>query len=256
MGLEHNPDKVSEQISWRHCFQKWLQSPAGERIRVAVRQEMRHYCHLSYADRIVQLAPMPLLPDIEREGAWWIHLASSQAQVLADYAFLPLQSERFSCVILAYCALYAEDMEQVMMEVARILAPEGYVFLLEVPSCVSWQQIRRERLGLVKATHTVLPAGLRRGIQRRWVRHAGLQLRRQRNMSIMPAMFPADWQGAMSSADRWLAPWLVPLGSCVLTIAQRRDVIPLFDRRRWGWSGAPLQAPRGSQWAKIRGESQ
>jgi SAM-dependent methyltransferase len=240
MGLKDSPENEFEQTVRADCLRRWYAGPQGAQILDALIREIASHCVLHFGDSLLELSPVSLVPKDRFGSAWTIRLGSEASDLRAEAHRLPLPAESFSCVILAHTCSDGDRAQRVIAEAARVLAPEGRLFLLESGSCPA------ARGGTLRAS---LPVGLQRGTHRRWVQQAGLSVRRQLALSLLSSRLPNRWHRALARVDRMGAPLLPALGSCVLTVAQRREVMPLSLGARWRSSRVPVRAAGGSQWA-------
>jgi len=257
MDLKHSPEEAFEQTPWQNCFQKWGESPLGQRIRQLLVAEIRRSIALRYSDRLLQIAPVDLLSASALQPAWVLRLLLQSmakpalarpempADIVADPGFLPLAPESFAGILLIQFGTSREERSQVIAEAVRVLAPEGYLFLLETNVC-------RSPLGSPWAlARASLPAGLRRRENRKQLQAAGLQVRRQLALTVLPGALPLRWQQVLANADARMAVWFPAAASCVLTVAQRRQPLPMAGGR-WRWTRQPAGAAGSSQWAWRR----
>jgi SAM-dependent methyltransferase len=240
MDLKHSPETAFHQVFRAHCLRDWMAGPQGQRVLDSLRRELESLCPLRFGDTLLELAPVGLVDPEWTRPAWTLQVGSEAAGLRADPERLPLASGVFSCVLLTHAGAGPDRAGAVIAEAARVLAPEGHLFLLGVAACPG--QVRG-------GPGSVVPAGLRRGAYRRWLEQAGLGVHRQLTLSLLPARLPASWHRRLGRADAVAAAWLPLLGSAVLTVARRRDVIPPSPRAaRLGWARPSVRAG-GSQWA-------
>ncbi|AGA34364.1 hypothetical protein TVNIR_2725 [Thioalkalivibrio nitratireducens DSM 14787] len=240
MDLKHSPEKRFHQASCADCLRGWYAGPQGRRVREALGREIRQRRPLHFGDSLLELAPVELVHGEWARMAWILRIGSEQAPLRTEIDRLPLSGKSFECVVLAHAGHLTEDVEPLVMEAARVLAPEGYLFLLDTTACADSGQSRWS---------PALPAGLWRRQYLRRLESAGLRVRRQQALSVLPAGLPGSWLRLLGRGDVLAAPWLPLLGSCVLTIAQRRETIPLTPRARWRRARMPVRAAGSSQWA-------
>lgn len=241
MGLKHSPQAAFDQASRVDCLRDWYSSPQGLSVQKALSRQLQTFCRPRFGDAWLEVGPLGLLRPEWAGPARTLH-ADPQSQMLrAQAGFLPLASETFSCVLLAHALGDADGAGAVIAEAARVLAPEGHLFLLESGHCSSSGR---------RGVRSALPLGLRRRRFRQLVGAAGLGVRRQAALTVLPAALPGGWHRRLHSFDAALSPWLPLLGSCLLTVARRRDLIPITPAAsRLRWSRGPLRADGTSQWA-------
>jgi SAM-dependent methyltransferase len=240
MDLKDSPENEFEQTARAGCLRRWYAGPQGQRVLEALVREIATHCVLHFGDTLLEVSPVSLVPKERFGPVWTVRVGSEAAELRAEGHRLPLPAESFSCVILAHVCTNPERAERVIAEAARVLAPEGRLFLLESGTC---SPAGGAMLG------APFPVGLQRGLHRRWVQQAGLSVRRQPALSLLSSRLPTGWHRALAGVDRLGAPWLPVLGTCVLTVAQRRDALPLSPRTRWRSLRMPVRAAGGSQWA-------
>ncbi|AHF00230.1 methyltransferase domain-containing protein [Thioalkalivibrio paradoxus] len=240
MDLKHSPEKTFHQASCADCLRDWYAGPQGRRVREVLGREIRQRQRLHFGDSLLELAPVEVVHSDWVRMAWILRIGPEQAPLRAETDRLPLPGKAFECVVLAHAGSLAEDVDALVMEACRVLAPEGHLFLLDTTAC---DRVPRSRWA------ASMPAGLRRRQHRRRLESAGLQVRRQQALSVLPAQLPGRWLRVLGRPDALASAWLPLLGSCVLTIAQRRESIPLTPRAGWRWPRMPVRAAGGSQWA-------
>ncbi len=240
MGLKDSPENAFEQTGRVSCLRRWYAGPQGQHVLEALVREIATHCVLHFGDALLEVSPVSLVSKDRFGSVWTVRVGSEAAELRAEDHRLPLPAESFSCVILAHACRDPEQAERVIAEAARVLAPEGRLFLLESGVCPPARGAKRG---------APFPVGLQRGLHRRWVQQAGLSVRRQPALSLLSSRLPPGWYRALARVDRLGAPWLPVLGTCVLTVAQRRDALPLSPSRRWRSLRMPVRAPAGSQWA-------
>jgi SAM-dependent methyltransferase len=240
MGLKDSPENAFEQTARADCLRRWYAGPQGQHVLEALVREITTHCVLHFGDMLLEVSPVRLVSQERIGSVWTVRVGSEVADLRAEADCLPLPAESFSCVILAHACTNPKRAAGVIAEAARVLAPEGRLFLLESGACSA---ARGSTPG------APFPVGLQRGLHRRWVQQAGLSVRRQPALSLLSSRLPPGWHRALAGVDRLGAPWLPALGTCVLTVAQRRDALPLSPRARWRSLRMPVRAAGGSQWA-------
>lgn len=229
------------QVFRANCLRDWFAGPQGQRVLASLRRELESICPLRFGDTLLELAPVGLMDPESTRPAWTLQVGSEAAALHAEPEQLPLASGVFSCVLLTHSGAAPERAGAVVAEAARVLAPEGHLFLLGLAACPGQA---------VGGLRSAVPAGLRRRAYRRSLEQAGLGVHRQLTLSLLPATLPASWYRRLGRVDAVAAAWLPVLGTCVLTVARRRDVMPLSPRAaRLGWSGPSVRAGGTSQWA-------
>ncbi len=241
MDLKHSPQAAFHQASRAECLRDWYSGPQGLGVHRALRRQLQIFCRPRFGDAWLEVGPLSLLRPEWTGPAQTLH-ADPQSQTLrAQAGFLPLSAETFSCVLLAHALGDANDSSAIIAEAARVMAPEGHLFVLESGHCNA-----SRRRGLRSA----LPLGLRRRKLRLLLEAAGLGVRRQVALTVLPAGLPAGWHRRLTNFDATVSPWLPLLGSCVLTVARRRDLSPIAPAAsRLRWSRGALRAGGTSQWA-------
>jgi len=240
MDLKHSPENGFQQTSCAEYLRGWYAAPQGRRVLETVLREIGDHRALRYGDALLEIAPVRLVDEEKVGPAWTLRVGSEAAALRADPLRLPLPAESIACVLLAHACTDPSGAGPLIAEAARVLAPEGCLLLLESGACAASGR---------HARGSALPPGMRRGVYRRWLEQAGLSVRGQSVLSVLPARLPSSWHRALGRADALAAPWFPMLGSCVLTIAQRRDLMPLSTRSRWRALRVPVRASGSSQWA-------
>jgi len=241
MDLKHSAERTFHQAFRADCLRDWYAGPQGRRVLEMLRRELGSLCPLRFGDSVLELAPIALVRPEWTGPAWMVQVGSGSAGLDAEPDRLPLAPNTFSCVLVAHAGISSLGADAVIAEAARVLAPEGHLFLLEINAC---PPAGAGSLG------TVLPVGLQRRVYRRWLEQAGLGVRRQRTLSLLPGRFPQSLHRRLGRIDALAAPWLPFLGSCVLTVARRRDAAPLSPRgARIRWSRLSVRPGGASQWA-------
>ncbi|TVP87738.1 MAG: methyltransferase domain-containing protein [Thioalkalivibrio sp.] len=238
MDLKHSPERAFHQAFGSDCLREWYSGPQGLRVLEALHQQMGIFCRPRFGDAWLEVGPVRLLDAEWIRPVHALHADPRSRTLPAQGDLLPLAAESFSCVLVAHALGDAEDSGKVIAEAARVLAPEGHLFLLESRHC---RAPRPRRLAL--------PAGLRRR-SRQLLAQAGLGVHRQVALSALPAALPGGWHRRLGPLDAAVSPWLPVLGSAVLTVASRRDLLPIAPAAsRLRWSRDAMRAGGSSQWA-------
>ncbi len=202
---------------------------------------MAAHCPFRFDTTFLELAPVSVVATEKSRGAWVLRAGPEESRLRTEADRLPLASDSFSCVLVAHIDALDTEPRAVISEAARVLAPEGHLFLLEANACPA---------PVGRRLNSRLPIGLRRHLYRRWLGEAGLDVRHQQSLSLLPARMTGTWPRCPVRCDTFLASWLPLLGNCVLTVARRRDTIPLSpDTLRMRWSRLTVRAGGTSQWA-------
>lgn len=241
MDLKHSPPGAFHQAARADCLRRWYARPQGRRVQQELGRQLGSLRLPRFGDAWLEVAPLGLLRPEWTGPAWVVRVGSGADAVSAEPDRLPLAAESFSCVLLAHMIASCARAEDAIAEAARVLASEGYLFLLEGGDCpLPGQRRLRARL----------PVGLQRRNHRRWLSAVGLEVCRQVTLSVAPARLPESWQRRIGTLDVLAAPWLPIFGTCVLTVARRRDVSPLrLGGARLRWAGMSVRAGGSSQWA-------
>jgi SAM-dependent methyltransferase len=241
MDLKHSPQAAFHQASRAGCLRRWYAGPQGLRVHAALRRQLDISCRPRFGDAWLEVGPLNLLRPEWTGPAQVLHAGLQSQRLRAQAAFLPFPPETFSCVLLTHALRDPDDDAAVIAEAVRVMAPEGHLFLLESGCCSSsgrW------------SVRSAVPVGLRRRRLRRLLEAAGLGLRRQLAFTVLPTALPRSWHRRLSRLDAAVSPWLPLLGTCVLTVARRRDLIPLARvAARPRWSRGAVRAGGRSQWA-------
>lgn len=241
MDLKHSPKVAFHQASRADCLRRWYSGPQGVRVLKLLRRQLEAFCKPRFGDYWLEVGPLGLLRPEWSGAAQTLHTDPDSQTLRALAGFLPLAEQTFSCVLLAHALGDANDSEAIIAEAQRVMAPEGYLFVLEAGHC----NVPGRRRG-----RSVVPLGLRRRRMRRLLESAGLGVRRQIALTVLPAALPRDWHRRLDRFDAAVSPWLPMMGSCVLTVARRRDLIPIAPvAARPRWSRGAVRAGGTSQWA-------
>jgi len=240
MGLKDSPENAFEQTARAACLGRWYAGPQGQRVLEALVREIAAHCVLHFGDLLLEVSPVSLVSKDRVGSVWTVRVGSERSDLRAEAGRLPLPAESVSCVILAHACTHPDRATGLIAEAARVLAPEGRLFLLESGACPAVRG---------STPRGTFPVGLQRGLHRRWIQQAGLSVRRQPALTLLSSRLPSGWHRALAGVDRLGAPWLPALGTCVLTVAQRRDALPLSPRAHWRSLRMPVGAAGGSQWA-------
>ncbi|MFO8152988.1 methyltransferase domain-containing protein [Thioalkalivibrio sp.] len=236
MDLKHSPERGFHQASRADCLRDWYRGPHGLRTLAGLRQHVQVLCRPRFGDAWLEVGPVSLLHPEWTGPVHALHADPRSRTLPAQGDLLPLAAATFSCVLVAHAVGDAGDAGDVIAEAARVLAPEGHLFLLECSHCGS------------PGRHRLRP-GLRRR-SRRLLRRAGLEVHRQVALSLLPAVLPDGWHRRLGPLDAAVSPWLPVLGSCVLTVGRRRDLMPIAPApSRLRWSRDAVRAGGRSQWA-------
>ncbi len=236
MDLKHSPERGFHQASRADCLRDWYRGPHGLRTLEGLRQHVQVLCRPRFGDAWLEVGPVSLLHPEWTGPVHALHADPRSRTLPAQGDLLPLAAATFSCVLVAHAVGDAGDAGDVIAEAARVLAPEGHLFLLECSHCGS------------PGRHRLRP-GLRRR-SRRLLRRAVLEVHRQVALSLLPAVLPDGWHRRLGPLDAAVSPWLPVLGSCVLTVGRRRDLMPIAPApSRLRWSRDAVRAGGRSQWA-------
>jgi SAM-dependent methyltransferase len=241
MGLKHSPERAFHQAFRVDCLRDWYAGSQGQRVLELLRIELGSLCTMRFGDCLLELAPIALVSPEWTGSAWTVRVGSGNAGLQAEPHRLPLAPKTFSCVLVAHVGIASDSAVAVITEAARVLAPEGHLLLLEITGCPPAGAGR---------LRTVVPVGLQRRLYRQWLEQAGLDVHRQRALSLLPGRLPQSLHRRLGRIDALAAPWLPFLGNCVLTVARRRDAAPLSPKgARLRWSRPSMRPGRASQWA-------
>ncbi len=239
--MKHSPHQGFHQAFRGDCLRAWYASPKGIHALERLHREMAARCPFRFDTTFLELAPVSVVAADRTRGAWVLRAGPGESRLQTEADRLPLASDSFSCVLVAHIDALDAEPSAVIAEAARVLKPEGHLFLLETNVCLA---SARKRLG------DRLPIGFRRHLYRRWIGEAGLEVRHQASLSLLPTRLAGAWPRRLVPFDARLAPWLPLLGNCILTVARRRDTIPLSpDTLRMRWSRLTVRAGGTSQWA-------
>ncbi|WP_026340576.1 hypothetical protein [Thioalkalivibrio sp. ALJT] len=225
MGLEDKPERGDHQDLFLHWLALWYGQPQGQRVRERLLERIRRYGDPGPGDLAVELAPVPILEERDAVQAPLVRVVPAQPVLRMAPEAWPLESGCARRIVLAHACVQSEHPETVMAEAARVLEPEGRVFLLEGN--------RLQRGGRQGVRPSPLPEGLRRRQYREWLEAADLEVLDQWSLSLLPPGLPAVWQRRLAPMDAWSLRGLPPLASMILTVAHKRVDLPLRPARRF-----------------------
>lgn len=204
---------------------QWYAQPQGRRVRERFLERIRRYGEPGPGDLAVELAPIPILEDCDALQAPLIRIASPNPMLRMDPEAWPLESACAQRVVLAHPGAQSPHPAAVVAEAARVLEPEGRIFLLEGN--------RLQRAGRNGVRASALPEGLRRRQYRELLEAADLEVLDQWSLSLLPPGLPAAWQKRLAAMDAWTLRGLPPLASMILTVAHKRVDMPLRPAQRF-----------------------
>lgn len=163
--------------------------------------------------------------------------------------FWPLESDCARRIVLAHPCAYSDLPAAVVAEAARVLEPEGMVFMLE------GNRLQLGDQGGVRVSP--LPEGLRRRQYREFVESADLEVLEQWSLSLLPPGLSETWQQRLAPVDAWTRRGLPPLASVILTVAHKRVDLPLrpATQYRFATPGPRLRPGLVSSRTSSRSES-
>ncbi len=204
---------------------QWYAQPQGRQVRERFLERIRRYGEPGPGDLAVELAPIPILEDYDALQAPLIRIASPNPMLRMDPEAWPLESACAQRVVLAHPGAQSPRPAAVVAEAARVLEPEGRIFLLEGN--------RLQRAGRNGVRASALPEGLRRRQYRELLEAADLEVLDQWSLSLLPPGLPAAWQKRLATMDAWTLRGLPPLASMILTVAHKRVDMPLRPAQRF-----------------------
>lgn len=227
MALEDKPDTGDHQDPLLNWLAHWYEQPQGRRVRARLLERIRCYGEPGPGDLAVELAPVPILEESDVLRAPLVRISAVQPLLLADPIAWPIESASARRIVLAHACARSPDAAAVVAEAARVLEPEGRIFLLE------GNQLQQNGKG-VRASS--LPEGLRRGHYRALLEHEGLSVLDQWSLSLLPPGLPPVWQQRLAAMDIWRLKGFPPVASMILTVGHKRVNMPLRPaphRRLW-----------------------
>ncbi len=213
----------------------WYAQPQGRRVRERFLERIRRYGDPGPGDLAVELAPVPILEEKDAVQAPLVRVVPAQPVLRMAPEAWPMESGCARRIVLAHPCAQSDHPGAVIAEAARVLAPEGYVFLLEGN--------RLQHAGRQGVRASPLPEGLRRRQYRELLEAADLDVLDQWSLSLLPPGLPAAWQKRLATMDAWTLRGLPPLASMILTVAHKRVDMPLRPARRFRFA-LPDPAPR------------
>lgn len=219
MVLKHKAETAPDQDPFVRWLAHWYAEPHGRRVRERLRERIRRHGEMGPGDIALELAPVPLLEESDKSWASVIRMSSAEPALRAAPEAWPFDSECARRIVLAHPCAYLAEPDAVIAEAARVLEPEGQLFLLE------GNRLKPGPRGGVRVSS--LPEGLRRREYRQWLEAADLEVDEQWSLSLLPPGLPANWQRRLATVDAWTMRGLPPLASVVLTVARRRVGLPL-----------------------------
>ncbi|WP_028485091.1 MULTISPECIES: hypothetical protein [unclassified Thioalkalivibrio] len=225
MALEDKPEMGDHQDPFLNWLAHWYAQPQGRRVRERFLERIRRYGDPGPGDLAVELAPVPILEDSDALQAPLVRIASTHPVLRMDPEAWPLESDCARRIVLAHPCAQSDHPEAVVAEAARVLEPEGRVFLLEGN--------RLQHVGRNGVRASPVPEGLRRRQYRELLEAADLEVLDQWSLSLLPPGLPAAWQKRLATMDAWTLRGLPPLASMILTVAHKRVDMPLRPAQRF-----------------------
>jgi hypothetical protein len=242
--MKHNPEYSIDQARIPPHLLRWRSGQQGQKVLRLLLAEMLDRISPRPGDLILEIAPLSCLADADLQPAHLLRIGSAEASIRVDPGALPLPSERCIALLLGFAGRFEPQAERVLQEAIRVLAPEGYLFLLESNLFAADGARHRWR--------RPWPIGWKRWRTRRQLQASGLHVHAQHCLSLLPASLPPRLHTALLRSDgrACTSPWIGVMGTQMLTIAHRREPISWPPRSRLRWSPATLRAGRTSQWAR------
>lgn len=238
MLVKDSSQNSSSQVSEVYALQRWLQSMHGESVLKRLQLEITQRCHPRKEDRILEIGGCRLLETEHFGSAFWLGIGMESASLLAHKDHLPFPNGSFSCVVVHRATFRSELSGEDMEEAARVLAPEGYFFLVDYGFPRSLRPL---------AFRGILPAGLRWSNARSRLRSVDLHVHGQHNLSLMPVGMSDSWFQVLSSVEKRAGRFFPFFASVLVTIGHRREIIPPSMRsQRMRFSRLWLRQGRGS----------
>ncbi len=250
MGTKDKPANPEHQARARDCLARWYAQPQGQRVRERLLDRMRRHATGSPLNVAVELAPAPLMDPDAPDQARVLRVADPGAQVRIDPEAWALESAGARIIVLGHPCSWSPEPQVVVNEAARVLEPEGHLFMLEA------NRLHGDPEAGLRPSP--LPEGLRSVRYRGMLAAAGLEVLEQWNLSVLPPGLPVAWQRRLARLDRWALRGLPPLAGVILTIAHKRVEEPLRPARALRFApptGAPGAAVSRVSCAGERGRT-
>lgn len=225
----------------------WLQSPLGECLVQAEREQLApvisrvfgyHVLQLSCAPDISMLADCPVGHKIVFAPGW----QQDRHLPVADIEMLPLATDSMDAVLLHHSLDFTRDSHRLLREATRVLRPGGRLIIIGFNPVSLWGLSRLARW----RKHEPWSA---RFISRRrltdWLSLLDFHVESVRYGGfMMPARHPRLLAMA-ADFERWFNRWNSPAGAFYLVVASKHrvpliPVMPKWRRMRAPTLGAPL----------------
>ena len=207
----------------RECLGEWYAQPQGRRVRERLLDRMRRHATGNPLDVAVELAPAPLMDPDTHDQARVLRVAPPHPDIRIDPESWALETAGARVVVLGHPCSWSAQPQVVVNEAARVLEPEGHLFMLEAnrlhgdPEAGLWP--------------SPVPEGLRAVRYRGMLGEAGLEVLEQWNLSLLPPGLSVTWQRRLARLDPWTLRGVPPLAGVILTIAHKRVEEPLRPAR-------------------------
>ncbi|WP_026278563.1 MULTISPECIES: hypothetical protein [unclassified Thioalkalivibrio] len=249
MALKDKPHSEYHQDPFLRWLSHWYEKPQGRRVRERLLQRIRQHAAPGPGEVAIELSPVPMLEESDTLGGPIVRMDSSRPGLLMEPEFWPLESDCARRIVLAHPCAYSDLPAAVVAEAARVLEPEGMIFMLE------GNRLQLGDQGGVRVSP--LPEGLRRRQYREFMESADLEVLEQWSLSLLPPGLSETWQQRLAPVDAWTRRGLPPLASVILTVAHKRVDLPLrpATQYRFASPGPRLRPGLVSSRTSSRSES-
>ncbi len=230
--------------SLQHQLQNWFRQPLGQRLLSIERDYLNRILPQFFGYYILQLGSLGqednlLDPSLTLEHIVLDSSLEQQRDIIADMNQLPIATEGIDVVLLPHSLEFAQQPQQILIEVDRVLIPEGHVIIVGFHPRSLWglRQCFEDKHEMPWCGHFISVAKLRS-----WLNSLGFKIE-----SKYWLFFSLPWV-ERQIIERW-GQWIFPYLAGVYVIVAKKQVSTLTPiKPRWYarfqlLSGSSLQEP-------------
>lgn len=171
---------------------------------------------------------------------------------IADYDALPLPSNLIDAVVLHHVLDYCELPHESLKEVARVVAPSGYLVVFGFNPW-SWMGLSKWPMRLFSEERRWQSRSLSSQRVMDWLRLLGFQVEYRCFGGFSPPLQSGRVQSLLGAAGKRVSLGRLPLGAFYMIVARKQVLRPLESRQPAWLARAikPLQVPEGARIQQV-----